>query len=432
MEIINKNLKELIPYANNSRTHSQEQIKQIASSIKEFGFTNPILIDEKNGIIAGHGRVLAGEMLGIETAPCIVLKGLTEAQKKAYIIADNKLALNAGWNEDLLRVEIERLKELDFNIDLIGFNADELEDLFYKVKEVEEDNYEVVLPDEPNSRYGQVYQLGDHRLMCGDSTLEVDVSKLTQGIEMDLCVTDPPYNVNYGQINEDGYGKERSNSDKIMNDNMSDSNFYQFLFDFYAQMLRTLRRGGAFYVFHSDSEGYNFRKALRDNGNDIRQTLIWVKNTLVLRRQDYQWKHEPILYGWKDKGTHYFTNNRQNETVIEDKPNINKLSKEEMKKLLEEIYGDKTQTSIIHENKPTKNDVHPTMKPLKLCGRLVRNSSRENERVIDLFGGSGSTMMACEQLNRICYMMELDPKYVDVIIDRWEQLTGKKAVLIEE
>lgn len=246
---------------------------------------------------------------------------------------------------------------------------------------------------------------------------------------MDLCVTDPPYNVNYGSIYEENYGEER-NDKKILNDNMDDTSFYNFLNAFYNQMMRVLKEGGAFYIFHADSEGYNFRKALLDAGGVVRQNLIWVKNTLVLGRQDYQWKHEPCLYGWKDGAGHYFVNDRKQTTVFEDKVDLNKLSKDELREMVDQLLEDKIPTTIIHEDKPLRNDVHPTMKPIRLVSKLISNSSKRGENVIDFFGGSGSTLISCEQLGRNCYTIELDPKYVDVIIDRWETLTGEKAVLI--
>ena len=249
---------------------------------------------------------------------------------------------------------------------------------------------------------------------------------------MDLCVTDPPYNVNYGSINESGYGKERDNGNKILNDNMDDESFYYFLKAFYDQMVRTLKPGGAFYIFHADTEGYNFRKALRDAGGTLRQNLVWVKNALVLGRQDYQWKHESCLYGWNDGAAHYFIEDRTQTTVFEDKADLDKLSKEELKEMIEDILSDKIPTTIIHEDKQLRNDIHPTMKPIRLISRLIKNSSKPGESVIDFFGGSGSTLISCEQLGRKCYMIELDPKYVDVIIDRWETLTGKTAVKIIE
>ena len=426
-------ISKLKPYENNARTHSEEQIDKIANSIKEFGFINPVLIDGDYGIIAGHGRVLAGQKLGMTEVPCLFIEDLTESQKRAYILADNKLALDAGWDDEILRKEILDLNKLDFDVSLAGFDINDF-DFTQEDIEFQEDNFDVEasLPEVAKAKYGDIYQLGRHRLMCGDSTSQEDVNKLTEGMEMDLCVTDPPYNVNYGSINESGYGKERENGDKILNDNMDDESFYLFLNAFYEQMLRVLKEGGAFYIFHSDSEGYNFRKALHDAGGQVRQNLIWVKNTLVLGRQDYQWKHEPCLYGWKEGAGHYFLNDRTQTTVFEDKADVDKMSKEELKDLLEDILADKLPTTIIREDKPQKNDIHPTMKPIRLISRLVKNSSKQNENVIDLFGGSGSTMISCEQLNRNCYTMELDPKYVDVIIERWETLTGETAVKIME
>ena len=426
MQIVYKKVNELIPYINNSRTHSEEQVNQIVASINEFGFTNPLLIDEKDNIIAGHGRLLASKKLGMEEVPCIVLKGLTEAQKKAYIIADNKMALNAGWDEELLKIELENLKELDFDLELTGFNVDELDDILgnnEEEKEVEEDDFEVEVPEEPKAKLGDIYQLGNHRLMCGDSTSEEDVAKLMNGEIADLVVTDPPYNV----------AIENSQGMTIKNDNMEKSQFLEFLTKAFNCLNISLKKGGAFYVWFASREHINFETALNKNGLEVRQELIWNKNSLILGRQDYQWKHEPCLYGWKDGDSHYFIDDRKQTTVIEDKkPDIKKMKKEEMQKLLEEIYSDKTSTTIINEDKPSVNDLHPTMKPIKLIARQVKNSSKVGEKVLDLFGGSGSTIITSEQLNRKCYTMEYDPKYVDVIIERWEKFTGKKAVLISE
>ena len=423
----------LKPYKNNARTHSEEQIEKIANSIKEFGFINPVIIDSEYGIIAGHGRVLGAKKLGMKEVPCLFVEDLTEAQKRAYIIADNKLALDAGWDEEILKQEIKALDDMNFDITLTGFEMDDF-DFDAEPIEFEEDDYDVEakLPEEPKSKYGEIYKLGNHIVMCGDSTSKEDIDKLIGKNIMDLCVTDPPYNVNYGAINESNYGKDRSNGSKILNDNMDDESFYEFLKAFYTQMIRVLKEGGAYYIFHSDTEGYNFRKALRDAGGIVKQNLIWVKNALVLGRQDYQWKHEPCLYGWKDGAGHYFVEDRTQTTVFEDKPDLEKLSKEELKELVKDILEDKIPTTVIHEDKPLKNDIHPTMKPIRLIARLVKNSSKEGENVIDFFGGSGSTLIACEQLGRKCYTIELDPKYVDVIIDRWETFTGKKAVKIKE
>lgn len=429
----NVKIEKLKPYENNARTHSEEQVEKISRSIKEFGFINPVLIDSNFGIIAGHGRVLGAKKLGMKEVPCLFVEDLTDEQKRAYILADNKLALDAGWDDEILREEIKALADLDFDVSLTGF---ELEDFDFNQTDIEfeEDNYDVEekLPEIPKAKYGDIYQLGNHRIMCGDSTSQEDIDKLLDGAVMDLCVTDPPYNVNYGSINESGYGKERDNGNKILNDNMDDESFYLFLNAFYTQMMRVLKPGGAYYIFHADTEGYNFRKALMDAGGQVKQNLIWVKNALVLGRQDYQWKHEPCLYGWKEGAGHYFINDRTQTTVFEDKADLDKLSKEELKDMIKEIIEDKTPTTIIHEDKPLKNDVHPTMKPIKLISRLVKNSSKPGENVIDFFCGSGSTLIACEHLGRNCYSIELDPKYVDVIIDRWETLTGKTAIKLVE
>ena len=423
MEIIQRKVNDLIPYINNSRTHSEEQVNQIVASINEFGFTNPLLIDEKDNIIAGHGRLLASKKLKMEEVPCIVLSGLTEAQKKAYIIADNKMALNAGWDEELLKIELENLKELDFDLELTGFNVDELDDIFQveEEQEIVEDDFDIEPPEEPKAKLGDIYQLGNHRLMCGDSTSEEDVAKLMNGEIADLVVTDPPYNV----------AIENSQGMTIKNDNMEKSQFLEFLTKAFNCLNISLKKGGAFYVWFASREHINFETALNKNGLEVRQELIWNKNSLILGRQDYQWKHEPCLYGWKDGDSHYFIDDRKQTTIIEDKkPDIKKMKKEEMKKLLEEIYSDKTSTTIINEDKPSVNDLHPTMKPIQLIARQVKNSSKVGEKVLDLFGGSGSTIITCEQLNRKCYTMEYDPKYVDVIIKRWEQFTGKKAELL--
>ena len=287
-------------------------------------------------------------------------------------------------------------------------------------------------PVEPRAKLGDIWQLGNHRLMCGSSTSQEDVDKLLDGAVMDLCVTDPPYNVNYGSLQEqqEKVGKSKNIHDKILNDNMDDESFHLFLYDFYTQMMRSLKEGGVYYIFHADTEGLNFRSALKECGGSVKETLIWVKNALVLGRQDYHWKHEPCLYGWKEGAGHYFINDRTQTTVFEDKVDLEKLTKDELIDMCKELMDEQVPTTIIHEDKPMRNDVHPTMKPIKLIGRLVKNSSRPKENVIDFFGGSGSTLIACEQLGRKCYTMELDPQYIDVIIDRWEKLTGEKAVLL--
>lgn len=424
-------IEKLKPYEKNARTHSPEQVDKIAKSIEQFGFINPVLIDGDYGIIAGHGRVMGAKQVGMTEVPCIFVEDLTDTQKRAYILADNKLALDAGWDDEILKAELNFLKEVNFDIALTGFDMDEI-DLNATDIEFKEDDFDVEaeLPAEPKAKLGDIYQLGRHRIMCGSSTNPHDVVKLVNNQNMDLCVTDPPYNVNYGSINETGYGKERNNANKILNDNMDDVSFYNFLLDFYRNMMDVLKDGGAFYIFHADSESLNFRGALKEAGGTVKETLIWVKNALVLGRQDYQWKHEPCLYGWKEGAGHYFIDDRCQTTVFEDDSALQKMSKEQLIQLVKQIQEEQTPCTIIHENKPMKNDLHPTMKPINLIGRLVKNSSRENENVFDGFGGSGSTLIACEQLKRNAYLMELDPKYIDVQIKRWEEFTGKKAVKI--
>ena len=434
-------IEKLIPYANNSRTHSKDQTKKIAASIKEFGFTNPVLIDSDNGIIAGHGRVLAAEILKLKEIPCLRLGYLTEAQKKAYIIADNRLAMDAGWDEELLKIELLTLKdELNFDIDLIGFGKDELNKLF-QTTEVEEDNFDVDKAAKdaavPTSITGNVYKLGKHRVMCGDATLQADVDKLMDGALGDMVFTDPPYNVNY----EGGTGL------KIKNDSMGDDKFYHFLYDAYICLSNAVKTGSAIYVCHADSEGVNFRKAMKDAGWELKQCIIWVKNALVMGRQDHHWKHEPILYGWKPGAAHRWYGGRKQTTVIEPDDNTLCINKTEegfqltvndgLRKLVINIpkyevvdVTDDSGSSVWRVDKPHKNGEHPTMKPLKLCAKAISNSSKIDDIVVDTFGGSGSTLMAAEQLNRRCYTMELDPVYVDVIIKRYEEYTGQKAELI--
>ena len=393
MQIVYKKVNELIPYINNSRTHSEEQVNQIVASINEFGFTNPLLIDEKDNIIAGHGRLMASKKLGMEEVPCIVLSGLTEAQKKAYIIADNKMALNAGWDDELLKIELENLKELDFDLELTGFDVDELDDILGNNEEEQEIIEDEVpdVPEEPKAKLGDIYQLGNHRLMCGDSTNENDVSKLVGEQKMDLLITDPPYNVDYT-----GKTKEAM---KIQNDKMENNVFHDFLVKAFSNAYSFLKDGGAFYCWYASKEVVNFHTALEDSGFTVKQELIWNKNSMVMGRQDYQWKHEPCLYGWKETSSHAW-------------------------------YSDRKQTTIINWDRPSKADLHPTMKPIGLFDYQIKNSSKEGDNILDLFGGSGTTIMACEQNNRNAYTMEYDPKYVDVIIKRWEEFTGKKAELL--
>ena len=381
----------LIPAARNSRTHNDAQVAQIAASIREFGFTNPVLIGEDNDIIAGHGRVLAARKLGLDNVPCIRLSHLTDIQKRAYMIADNKLALNAGWNLDLLRLEIEDLQTMDFEIPLLGFDDQELGALFNNLHENINEDEVPDKPTEPRTQRGQVWLLGDHRLMFGDSTVKEDVDRLMNGRKADLWLTDPPYNVDY---TGEGSGK------KIQNDNMKDSDFRSFLTSAFKEAFAALKPGASYYIWHADSEGYNFRGAVRDCMQTVRQCLIWQKDHFVMGKKDYHWMHEPCLYGWKDGASHGW-------------------------------YSDRTQTTLMRFEKPLKSLDHPTMKPVKLFAYQIGNSTAPQGLVLDTFAGSGTSIIAPEQLGRTCYSMELDPGYCDVIVNRWQTLTGKVAILEE-
>jgi len=376
----------LVPYVNNARTHSPEQINKLRSSLREFGFINPVIIDRDYGIIAGHGRVLAAKEEGITEVPCVFADFLSDAQKKAYILADNRMALDAGWDEEMLRVEIEALQDADFDIGLTGFDEKELTDLFKGDEpDIEDDDYDLTAALEKASfvERGDIWVVGRHRLMCGDATDPADVDKLMDGKRANLVLTDPPYGVSF----------KSSSGLTIQNDSMKNEEFYSFLKKAFENMVAHLEPGGAGYVFHADTEGLNFRQAFIDAGFHLAGCCIWVKDSLVLGRSDYQWQHEPILYGFLKNGKHNW-------------------------------YSDRKQTTIWNFKKPKRNENHPTSKPLDLLGYPLKNSSQENAIVIDTFGGSGSTLMACHGLNRICYTMELDEKYASVILRRYVDDTG--------
>ena len=416
MQIIYKKIEELVPYEKNPR-NNDDAVEYVANSIKEFGFKVPIIIDKDNVIVAGHTRYKASKKLNLKEVPCIVADDLTDEQIKAFRLADNKTSEIATWDFDLLDQELSELT--NFNMEDFGFDI--LEDTT-NVEDVSEDEYDAddTYPTEPKTKLGDLFKLGNHYLLCGDSTDIETVKRLVQGNEMDLLLTDPPYNVNV----------ENSNGLKIKNDNMDSDSFRLFLSSAFKCANEVMKKGAPFYIWHGETEGYNFRGACNDVGWQIRQNLIWNKNSIVLGRQDYQWKHEPCLYGWKDGASHYFIDDRTKSTVFEDKLDIDSMKKEDMKSLLKEIFEDKVPTTVINEDKPTRNKEHPTMKPIKLMARLINNSSHKDDKVLDLFGGSGSTLIACEQLDRACFMMELDPGYCDVIIDRWEKLTGETAIKI--
>lgn len=378
---------QLVPYVNNARTHSPEQVMKLRSSLREFGFINPIIIDRDYGIIAGHGRLLAAKEEGITEVPCVFVDYLTEAQKKAYILADNRMVMDAGWDEELLRVEIEALQGEAFDVSLTGFDEMELADLFKDGSDsgAEDDDYDLSAALEKAAfvERGDIWTVGRHRLMCGDATSAEDVAALMDDRKANLILTDPPYGVSF----------KSSSGLTIQNDSMKNEEFYNFLLSAFENMADHLEKGGAAYVFHADTEGLNFRRAFIDAGFHLAGCCIWVKDSLVLGRSDYQWQHEPVLYGFMQNGKHPW-------------------------------YSDRKQTTIWNFAKPKRNANHPTSKPLDLLGYPIGNSTQENAIVIDTFGGSGSTLMACEQINRTCCTMELDEKYASVILRRYVDDTG--------
>jgi len=387
-------IERLVPYARNARTHSDEQVAQIAASIREWGWTTPVLVDEGGGIIAGHGRTLAAQRLQMAEVPVMVARGWSDAKKRAYILADNQLAINAGWDNELLNLELSELKELDFDLDLIGFSADEIAALMPLELEPGLTDEDAVPepPAVPVTLLGDVWLLGRHRVMCGDSCSITDIEKLVSGKQADMWLTDPPYNVAY-----EGGTKEKLT---IQNDSMADDAFRQFLRDAYVAADVAMKPGAVFYIWHADSEGYNFRGAAQDAGWKVRQCLIWKKSSLVMGRQDYHWKHEPCLYGWKEGAGHLWA-------------------------------ADRKQTTILEFDKPSRNGEHPTMKPVALFEYQMLNNTKGGDLVLDSFGGSGTTLIAAEKNGRHSCLMELDPKYVDVIIKRWQDFTGKTAVHAE-
>lgn len=385
----------LIPYVNNARTHSKEQINKLRASIREFGFINPVIIDRDYNVIAGHGRIMASKEEGIDKVPCVFVDYLTDAQKKAYILADNRMVLDADWDEELLKVEIESLQGADFDLSLTGFDEAELMDIFgdNNQSRAKDDDFDLTAALEKASfvEKGDVWTVGRHRLMCGDATSSEDVSTLMGNTKANLILTDPPYGVSF----------KSSSGLTIQNDSMKNEEFYNFLLASFKCMAEHLENGGSAYVFHADTEGLNFRKAFIDAGFHLAGCCIWVKDSLVLGRSDYQWQHEPVLYGFMQNGKHKW-------------------------------YSDRKQTTIWNFDKPKRNANHPTSKPLDLLSYPIGNSTQENGVVIDTFGGSGSTMMACEQMNRICYMMELDEKYASVILRRYVENTNNAEGLFVE
>jgi len=386
MNIVMKSVQVLQEYENNPR-NNDEAIKAVANSIKEFGFKVPIVITRYNVIIAGHTRLKASVSLGLEEVPCIIADDLNDEQIKAFRLADNKTAELATWDLSKLEEELEGL-----DLDMLQFGFEEMEKLL--PDNAADDDFDVddEIPEEPFSLPGDIYELGPHRVMCGDSTEPKQVATLLDGKVVDMIFTDPPYNVDY-----------EGTAGKIKNDKMEDDNFYLFLYSAFQNMFEHTKAGGAIYCCHADTEGLNFRNAYKNAGFKLAECLVWVKNALVLGRQDYHWRHEPILYGWKEGAAHYFIDDRSQDTIWE-------------------------------YNKPRKNEEHPTMKPLELVGKAISNSSRRHESILDLFGGSGSTMIAADQLDRKSYLMELDEKFVDVIVKRYikHKETNENCYLIRD
>lgn len=381
-------IEKFIPYANNARTHSPEQINKLRSIYRGIGYGDPVEVDENFTILSGHGRVEAAKAEGMTELPYVMLTGMTESQKKAYILAVNRSALDAGWDEDLLAVEIEALQEQAFDLSLTGFDPDELSAFFSDgTDKTEDDEFDLSAALEKAAfvEPGDLWTVGRHRLLCGDATKAEDVQRLMDGKRANLILTDPPYGVSF----------KSASGLAIQNDSIKGDEFYHFLLSAFQAMAGVLEKGGAAYVFHADTEGLNFRKAFIDAGFHLAGVCIWVKNSLVLGRSDYQWQHEPVLYGFLQNGKHFWSKT-----------------------------AGRKQTTIWNFNKPKRNENHPTSKPLDLLAYPITNSSQENSIVIDTFGGSGSTMMACEQTGRICCMMELDPKYASVILRRYVEDFG--------
>jgi len=433
VKITQKKVTELIPYVKNSRTHSDEQVAQIAASIKEFGWTNPILVDGSNGIIAGHGRLMAARKLGYKEVPTIELADLTETQKKAYIIADNRLALNAGWDNEMLTIELNDLLADGFALDILGFDKDELHVLLNPEQLNEGLTHEDDVPDlpkEPISKPGDIWICGPHKVMCGSSLEIHSWDTLMDGERADVCWTDPPYNVAY----------ESKLAGKIKNDDMNNDEFKQFLLDAYISMFSVMKEGAPIYVAHADTEGLNFRDSFIKAGFKLSGCLIWRKNSLVLGRSDYQWMHEPILYGWKPGSKHRWYGGRKLTTIVEhgESGPIQKLDDGRWAIKVGDsvliVSGDakleESPASIFFHEKPKRSGEHPTMKPVGLIEKMLKSSARPGDIVIDAFGGSGSTMIAADRLGMSARLMELDAKFVDVIVKRWEDFTGRKAHLL--
>ena len=412
-------------YENNAKEHPETQIVQIMESIGEFGFNDPIAIDENDTIIEGHGRYEAIKRLGWNKVPVIRLKHLDEKKRKAYIIAHNKLTLNTGFDMEKLTEELKFLKSQDYDITHTGFELDELDAILNveNPEDIEEDYYTPELPEEPKSKAGDLWKLGPHRLLCGSSTSQWMVDRLLMDDWIDLTLTDPPYNVNY---------ESRTTGMKIDNDHYEDDSIFgDFIEEFYRITAAHQKEGTPIYIFHADQK-WQFRERLENTDYLLKQILVWVKQTFAFGRADYHWRHEPIIYGWKKGESHKWYGNRDKDTVIDDtRIDYKSLKKEELIELVKHYKEAQATDTVIYNDKPTFNDIHPTMKPIKLLAKLIVNSSKPGDIIYDGFAGSGSTMIAADKLKRVSRNMELDPRYVDSVVDRWVQHAGTDNVILE-
>lgn len=420
LEIVYLPLDELVPDARNARTHTEEQVAQIADSMKEFGWTNPVLIRPDKTIIAGHGRVMAAHLLAYEAAPAIILEGLTDLQVRAYMLADNRIALNAGWNPALLALELQDLKAGGYQLDLTGFSKLELQALIGPDAAVRTgktaDDAVPPLPPAAVTSHGDIWLLGRHRLMVGDATNLADVQRLMGDFKADLVWTDPPYNVAY-----------EGQAGTIMNDAQTAVAFDRFLLRAFQGCHWAMKPGAVIYVTHAETERWAFTQAFETADLKLAQVLIWVKNSAAFGRQDYNWQHEPVLYGWKEGAGHFFAGDFTLTTVIDEAAfDPSKLTAAAARALVKEQL-EARQSTIVREDRPAKSELHPTMKPVALVQRMVEASSREEAVLFDPFGGSGTTMITAEKTNRRAFLLELDPRYADVIIERWQEFTGREA-----
>ena len=417
---------DLKPYERNARTHSPAQVESIARSIREFGFVNPILLADDGTIIAGHGRLEAARLVGLEQVPTITLTGLSDAQRRALVLADNRIALDAGWDLELLRLELADLRTDGIDLSLTGFSLEELDGLLGPAPEDKDPDDAPAVPEEAVSKPGDVYVMGPHRLVVGDSTDVNVLARVMDGALADICWTDPPYNVAY-----------ESAAGKIKNDDMGDAEFRDFLLGFYSAAWAHMKAGAAIYVAHADTEGLNFRAAFQSAGFRLSGCIIWRKDALVLGRSDYQWQHEPILYGWKRGSAHRWYGGRKQTTVMDlgDGSPFERLPDGRFQITVGDrmmIVGgaeaiEEVVPSVIRADKPKRSNLHPTMKPVELIERMLRHNARPGDLVLDPFGGSGSTLIAADRLGMCARLVELDPRYADVIVGRWEAWSGRKA-----